>query len=226
MDNSKKGVISRIQEFRKQNDITIQKLSDDLSFPRGTLEKYLNGPKYPSVEFLLSFRSKYGVSLHWLMEGVGPTFLSDEQVNLGDYVPTPNQVLGAGIQATIGEDAIVGTEDETGHHEFERAWIERSGLTSSGPSVSVISVSGNSMEPDLYDGDLVLLDHSSTNLDEVNIFAVRFSDALHLKRIQHRPGGKVLLVSKNKSYPDIEIAYPVTDDVEIVGRVVSSMHEW
>ena len=115
-------------------------------------------------------------------------------------------------------------EIESGHYGFKKEWLERRGLKSN--SLSVISVAGNSMEPDLYDGDLVLLDHASTDLAESQIYAVRFSDALYVKRIQHQPGDKVLLISKNKDYPPIEIAHPVADGVEVIGRIVASMHEW
>lgn len=71
------------------------------------------------------------------------------------------------------------------------------------------------MEPELYNGDLVLIDHATTDLGDGHIYAVRFSDSLYVKRIQHLPGDKVLLISN-----------PIADAVEVIGRIVASMHEW
>lgn len=93
-------------------------------------------------------------------------------------------------------------------------------------SLSVISVTGDNMAPDLRDGDLVLIDHTTTTLAGSELYAVRFSGAVYVKLIQHLPSGKVRLLSTNKNYSPIEIAYPFADGVEIVGRVVASIREW
>ena len=164
-------------------------------------------------------------NLFFKIVGIWPaTGLTDDQFS--DIVEDTSfvQIPRFDIQASAGLGSAIGVEDETGHYGFKREWLERRGLNQN--SLSVISVAGNSMEPDLYDGDLVLLDHASTDLAESNIYAVRFSDALYVKRIQHQPGDKVLLISKNKDYPPIEIAHPVADGVEVIGRIVASMHEW
>lgn len=93
-------------------------------------------------------------------------------------------------------------------------------------SRSVVPVVGDSMIPDLRDGDLALIDHTETSLVDSELYAVRFSDTVHIKRVQHLPHGKVRLLSKNKNYLPVEITYPFADGVEVVGRVVASVHEW
>ena len=96
----------------------------------------------------------------------------------------------------------------------------------------MIAVAGDSMEPDLYNGDLIVVDHSQTVLRDSNIYAVRFSDSLFVKRIQRAPGGRILLLSKNKDYSELIVDdNSIVNDLDtanfqIIGRVVASMHEW
>lgn len=237
MDNSKKGVISRIQELRKSKGLTIQGLSDATQFPKGTLEKYLNGPKYPNVEFIIAFCSTFGVSTQWLLEGTEANVaqksstngvphgqekpdLTEQHLNGRSFVQVPRY----DIQASAGHGSAVASEFAESHYGFKREWLKRRGLNAN--RLSVISVAGDSMEPSLYDNDLVLIDHASTDLTDSNIYAVRFSGELYVKRIQRLPNNLVLLISANSAYPPIEITHPVADGVEVIGRVVASMHEW
>lgn len=224
MGNSKKEIADRINRFRQQNDLTIQQLSDRVGMPKGTVEKYLQKPSYPNVEFVLAFTSTFGVSKDWLLEGTEPIWSAEResakvQTN-GDYV----EIRRFNVDASAGHGSAVALQEETGQYAFKKAWLDRRGLNSN--NLSVISVAGDSMEPDLHDGDLILIDHATTTLADSSIYAVRFSDALYVKRIQHLPGDKVHLISSNRNYPPIEIAHPVADGVEVVGRVVASMHEW
>ena len=188
---------------------------------RSYLSAMINSGKEVSLNAALSLADGLGLSLDWLLRGLGEPYLSDTGQSSGSPFV---QIRRFDISASAGHGSANSLEIESGHYGFKKEWLERRGLKSN--SLSVISVAGNSMEPDLYDGDLVLLDHASTDLAESQIYAVRFSDALYVKRIQHQPGDKVLLISKNKDYPPIEIAHPVADGVEVIGRIVASMHEW
>ena len=82
------------------------------------------------------------------------------------------------------------------------------------------------MEPDLHDQDLILINHADEALNHGDIYAIRYSDRLFVKRIQQAFGGKIQLLSSNKSYPPIEVQYPGINDLSVIGRVVASMHEW
>ncbi|WP_408646183.1 S24 family peptidase [Tritonibacter horizontis] len=115
-------------------------------------------------------------------------------------------------------------ERNTQAYAFNRKWLSKRGLKPD--TLSVISVRGDSMEPDLNDGDLVLIDLGNTELSDGKIYAVQYSGNLFVKRIQYVPGDTVRLVSRNAQYSPIEIKTPEADGVRVVGRVVASMHEW
>jgi hypothetical protein len=49
----------------------------------------LNGDKLPSVEFLLALHDQTGVSIDWLLTGVGPKF---QPAGIGTAAPIPQQL--------------------------------------------------------------------------------------------------------------------------------------
>ena len=115
-------------------------------------------------------------------------------------------------------------EPSVGHYAFNKDWLRKRGLNPK--NLSVISVRGNSMEPDLYNGDLILLNQDETTLEEGNIYAMRFSDGLFVKRVQHFPQGIIRLLSRNPHYHAVEITNPQPENLNVIGRVVASVHEW
>lgn len=86
------------------------------------------------------------------------------------------------------------SEDASQTYAFNQKWLNKRGLKPD--PLSIISVRGDSMEPDL-NGDLVLIDLVNTDLADGKIYAVQYSGSLFVKRIQYVPGDLVRLVSRN-----------------------------
>lgn len=220
----------RLKKIASDNSLDLKQLSAEIGFSYRTIQNYLAGISVPKADFYEKLSTSFGVSPNWVILGIEPMYVSTKNGDLGKEFPTGKEnptfvpIQRYEVDASAGHGTQVSDEMPQGVYAFNERWLERRNLSSS--SLSVISVSGNSMEPDLYDNDLVLIDHASNELADSNIYAVRFSGALYVKRIQHQPSGKVLLISKNKDYPPIEITHPVADGVEVIGRIVASMHEW
>lgn len=86
--------------------------------------------------------------------------------------------------------------------------------------LSMIRVSGDSMEPTLGDGDDILVDRSDGG-DRVRdgIYVLRFDDALNVKRIAMNPEGRRFTVrSDNPAYPSWPDCDPAR--IDMIGRVV------
>jgi phage repressor protein C with HTH and peptisase S24 domain len=82
-------------------------------------------------------------------------------------------------------------------------------------------VNGNSMEPKLHDGDIILLQETG-NPDNGDIYAVLHDESLYVKQI-HIEGDKFIMHSLNPKYGDITIS--LGEDIEppkIIGKVVDS----
>jgi hypothetical protein len=123
------------------------------------------------------------------------------------------------VDASAGFGAIAESETAHARFGFDERWLGK--LTrAKGPSLSIIHVQGESMEPTLRDGDEVLVDASDQGAQlRDGIYVLRVDDALVVKRVTIQPGGRQITISSDNS------AYPTWTNVDrstihIVGRVI------
>lgn len=155
-------------------------------------------------------------------------FRVEESVLGGPHTPViarPNARRGADFvripRLTVGASAGPGAFDagEVGLDDFILDARSVRALGDAG-MLSMIRVSGDSMEPTLGDGDDILVDRSDA-ADRVRdgIYVLRFDDALNVKRIAMNPEGRRFTVrSDNPAYPSWPDCDPAR--IDIIGRVV------
>jgi len=216
------GIPDRIRELMSHKSLTIKEFSELTGVKYRTIQNYLSGERAVGSEFLAAVSEQMGVSASWILTGQAPMKLPNgcTEAEQSEFV----QVARYAVEASAGNGSEVASEDAAQSYAFNRKWLGKRGLKPD--TLSVISVRGDSMEPDLNDGDLVLIDLANTDLADGKIYAVQYSGNLFVKRIQYVPGDTVRLVSRNAQYTPIEITTPEADGVRVVGRVVASMHEW
>ena len=122
-----------------------------------------------------------------------------------------------------------GSLEVSGNHERSYAFRLDFLLRKGNPDAMVLMrVAGDSMQPEILDGDVVLLDQSKKDIMPGRIFAVGFDDSIYLKRIDKQPG-KVILKSVNEeAYPPIEldIRGDMAEYFRVIGKVVWSGREY
>lgn len=213
----------RLQVVISDSGLNLKSFSERVGVNYRTIQHYIAGERKVGVEFSEKLSEQMGVSASWVLTGIGDQMLIKNAVSedsRGGFVPIKRYP----VEASAGHGTQIDTETGTGYYAFNQKWLDRRGLKSN--SLSVISVRGDSMEPDLYDNDLLLLDHAQTDLIDSQIYAVQFSNDLYVKRIQRLPDDQIHLISRNLAYPPIVVNYPIADGIKIIGRVVASMHEW
>ncbi len=169
-----------------------------------------------------------GVSATWILAGLGDPYV-ESRTNVVEGVPEVVHIQRYDVGAAAGAGSLVEAERGTGFYAFNRKWLDRRGLSPA--NLAVISVRGDSMEPDLCDNDLILLDRAQTSPRDGDIYVLRYSGHLFVKRVQLMPGNRVKLCSSNPLYDPITVANgrtsdATTEDLTFIGRVVASMHEW
>ena len=86
--------------------------------------------------------------------------------------------------------------------------------------MAVIRVTGDSMEPTLISGDLVLIDLSRRTIDpQGGIYAVSFGEEIMIKRLQ-QTYHSVKIISDNVKYDVIELTGDSIADLEINGKAI------
>ena len=142
---------------------------------------------------------------------------TDALVHLGDgfgesqetrHVEIVQFAAAAGGGAEAFEERVVGTL------AFCRQWMDRYGLRPL--NCVVIDIHGESMEPTLWDGATILLDRSRAEWRPGDIFVVRATDGVVVKRAGEDEAGNRQLLSDHPAWESV----PYPDDAEIIGRVV------
>ena len=117
------------------------------------------------------------------------------------------------IGGAAGPGAFVDDENVIKLIGFRRDWLRKNGINPD--KCSLIDVLGNSMEPELRDKAIILIDHQRTRRLAGRIFAVRSDDGLQIKRLEH-DNHDWLLVSDHERYKPVR--WP--REAEVIGQVM------
>lgn len=108
------------------------------------------------------------------------------------------------------------------HHIFREDWLARKGKPG---SMVLMDVFGNSMEPEIREGDMVLVDQSQRDIYAGSIYAVGFEDAVMVKRLERKPG-EMVLHSDNPDYSPVTIRGDELETFRVIGRIVWISREY
>jgi phage repressor protein C with HTH and peptisase S24 domain len=159
--------------------------------------------------------------MDWIFQGIGepPVKGMTLEQPMAGYAAIPLY----DVRARAGANGA-STDDERIVNElaFREDWIRRE-LRTSPQNVRLIHVEGDSMEPDLRAGDIILVDHTDTAARREGVYVIRMDNALLVKALQRLPGGVIKVTSRNPAYDPFNVnAVDVesSEDFSIIGRVV------
>jgi phage repressor protein C with HTH and peptisase S24 domain len=163
-------------------------------------------------KWILKLYKTFGLSPDWVESGSGPTFLKQSTPDdaMFQNIPKVRARLSAG-----GGSFEVGSEIE-GYYAFRKDWLTAKG---SMKNMVLMDIFGNSMEPELKDGDTILIDESQKDILAGAVYAVGVDDTIMVKRLEKHPN-KLVLLSDNKDYAPIYLQSSEIDSVRIIGKVI------
>ena len=177
---------------------------------------------------LVAIADAAGVTVEWLATGRGP-MLRDAPPAPGDavavqaaadapagYVAIPRY----NVQASAGNGALVEHEQIVEFLAFSERYLRETVHTPPG-NLLTIEARGDSMEPTIRDGDLMLIDVSPDQpLETGKLYVIRVAEELQVKRLQHRLDGGVAVLSDNPRYAPELIPRADLENLHILGRVL------
>lgn len=212
-----KDVGARLSSERLRLGLNQLQLADACGVSKTSQVNYEAGRRSPDIGYLTA-AMKAGVDVMYVISGVRQTTAIDQD----DYVSIPM----LNVRASAGNGAL--NEPEASYQvqglAFSRSWLNKRNLPHS--NLRVIEVKGASMEGVLSDGDRVLIDLSDTRPRSGFVYVLRQGDELLVKYCQLLPGGVLRVSSANTQFAPYDVVLDDASDVQIVGRVVASMHEW
>lgn len=122
------------------------------------------------------------------------------------------------VEVSAGHGAHIDQEQIASQIAFRRDWLTQSGFNIN--NLVSLSARGDSMEPTVRDGDLLLVDTSQKEVIEDGIYVLLLDHHLLAKRLQRLYDGTIYIRSDNTAYERQVVPPDAADQLQIIGRVV------
>lgn len=191
--------------------ISESRVVEDIGLSRGVLWRWKNGslPQNPTQKQIADY---FGVTVEWLISDHSDAHF----VNASPAEEPGNEFrlpvygsISAGRGVLAEEDIIGWAYADEEYHDGEHFWL---------------SVKGVSMEPELKNGDLVLI-RKQQCLDGGQIGAFIFGGEGFVKKYLPSDDG-IHLHSLNPVFPDIVVTPESYEQFQIIGKIVESRHKY
>lgn len=208
---------SNVSGFSKRlklvlKDESVNSFAERAGLKEGSIRQYISGST-PGIDKASQIAKAANVSLGWLIEGVGN--MRSELLTSSDgfaFVPRLD------VTASAGNGSFAISEDTEGMLAFRSDWLRDRGINPK--MASALTVAGDSMEPVIRDGDILLVDRSIDYVKDNGIYVVVIGGLLVVKRVHTGMDGSVTLISDNTVYPPETICANEVGELIFAGRVM------
>ena len=208
------SVSERLRSAIRDSGFNLKEFAAKSGVPYRTLQDYVAGARDPGAENLSKMATHLRVSMDWILTGRvdDADRISESTAEYGnDFVFVPQMAGEISAGGGLVPDNTIDLKIA-----FRKEWIQRRGDPR---AMSLIRVSGDSMEPTLQSGDLALVDHGRNYVDpQGGIYAIAIDSTIMIKRIQvMHPSKRLKVISDNGRYEAIETD---PDKLRVNGKVI------
>lgn len=222
------SIIKRIKEHKNfDHDWEVANL---LGYTKEAFSERKRRKSVP-IDRLEIFCERESINIDWVFYGEGPKHREERKEVTGSevsHVPQPDEYVYLplyNLRGAAGHGAVNDTEQIADVLAFKAEWV-KTVLMANKSDLFLMYVDGESMEPTLRPGDIILIDKRDMPVRGDGIYVFRMDGALLIKRLQRLPGGIIKVTSDNAMYEPFEIrseqlvSASEVDKVTIIGRVV------
>lgn len=200
---------TRLKQLRNEKKINQRELANFLKVAPSTISMYESGQREPNFEVLESLADFFNVDLNYLLGKSDKTtklMIEDSQPPQGLKIP----VLGT-VAAGIPISAV---EDILDYEEIDSSFQSQG-------EFFALRIKGDSMQPKMDDGDVVIVKQQSDANSGDTVIALVNGDEATCKKLQKTENG-IMLVSTNPNYLPMFFTNEEiqTKPVVILGKVV------
>lgn len=207
MDDNNKIILSNnLAFYMDQKGIDRNQLCDDLNFKYSTVSEWLSAKKYPRMDKIEMLANYFNINKSDLIEERAPKISKIPYTDEGTVlVPLIGKVAaGYSCHAEDNISEYIRTDGSSLKTGYDYFWLE---------------VKGDSMEPELHEKDLVLVqEQSELDSECYAVVTVDNEDGL-VKQVQI-DNTKITLKSINPYYPPRVFEKQDMNRIKIVGRVI------
>jgi len=213
---------NRLLFILKKFKIKQKEFAKTIKISPSTLSEYKKGTKKPSMDTLYKISTEYKINLNWLLTGEGEMFIFQKANNNISNIynfGTEMVEIEKGSDISAGDGLVV--------YEDEPILFPRALLPKGPQAYFAITVNGNSMLPNIHDGELAIIKKDSFWENAYDkIAAIRIDGMAHLKRVlkfdnfivlqPFNPAFKSITLSEEDEYRDIAL----------LGLLHLTIHTW
>ena len=199
----------RIKENLAEKGRTQEWLCKETGMELQSLRNRIYKERFPTIEETLRILSVFGKTAESFF-GIGEETLSEMIEKDVMLIPVMDQAFSAGHGQYVPD-----TE------EIKEYISVPNDLRKYGGSLAASRVRGDSMEPTLYDGDVIICDGSGYDGTD-GIYTIIYKGNGFVKRLQRTSDG-VKIISDNRHY-DPMFENSESEDFRVIGKVRAVMH--
>lgn len=184
---------------------------------QSSVSQYVNGKIPLNINALVKFAALFGcapedISMDLAKEIQRIAEAAPEDDGAQEFVP----VRRLDVRLSAGHGELVMSEDEKGRLSFRADFLRNAGAN---PEETVsVSVKGDSMEPLIPDGALILVNRGATTIINGKVYAFRHHGEVLVKRLYRGNGGFIARPENPAGgYPDMHLSFD-DPEIEIIGR--------
>jgi len=221
-----KNVGRKIRQLR--GDLSQREFAWRAGIHRNDVSRLERGEfSYPPLEVLVRIIDAAGspLTLDQLLRGdQGLPFKINDQAaewkqgrpeTRGDFVFVPYY----NVEASAGGGSLVTDEAVVDWLAFKREWVS-SHLGASPENLLLIKAAGDSMEPHISEGDLLLVDRGRNQVPPDGVYCITLEGELMVKRVQRLPDQVIVVKPDNPAYQQYTLAGEALNKLRVIGRVV------
>lgn len=225
----------KIKELRLSSGLTREHFATAMEEKPSKIQDVESGRQRVNDEFLRKLIARFPVDLNWLFDHQG--FIGGPgaaQIEPPDYTrPLAGDFTADGqefalvrrfdLDVSAGPGLVALDGGAADRLALSRQWLLKRGLS---PDLcALVRVKGDSMEPTIPDGALVLINAADRQIPKPGIYAFNLEGHSYVKRIAPSSADasgratSLVLVSDNSVYPPRHLTGADLDTFRIVGRV-------
>ena len=212
----------RLNKIMSENGINQTQLSKIACTTPQNVNNWINRGKISRKKALL-IAVKFGYDPDWIVNGIGENVI-DSKLNAVEWESLSREEQIGGRFITIPVlDVELSPETQENNRmytlPFRAETLKERGIPFD--MAKIVEVSGNSMEPRLFDRDIISINMADTRIRDGKIYAVRGNELQKIKMLIRNSDGSIILRSFNPAYPDEIISREqiTNGEFEVLGRM-------
>ena len=218
------SIAERLVKIRKSLSINQGDFAKTFEISQSSYARYETGESLLNSEKMSLLVTKLNIDTHWLITGEGEMFRNNN--------PSTNTLIEdlsvikipmIDVKASAGQGMVNYIEDIKDFISLPENILP---AYTNKKNLAIIEIMGDSMEPTIKNGEIVILDTGVQEIRSGSVYLIRVFDDLRVKRIDRKMNGNIVIMSDNAVYPPEELAFEELENspLHIIGIIILSMH--